>query len=76
MCLNTLHSIRSPGVTWGGVAQLAGQGVNRYSLKVGDPVVIAGNPDRDPSAHIMRMVTLRRTTDGFGWGTREGEVVD
>jgi hypothetical protein len=68
--------LRRWAVTWGGAAQLSGQGVNRYTLKIGDNVVITGNPGRDASAHMMRMVTLRRTSDGFGWGTREGEVVD
>jgi hypothetical protein len=63
-------------VEWGGAGLLTGQGVTRDTLKVGDPVVITGNPGRDPADHRLRMVSLKRTTDGFGWGQRAGEVVD
>ena len=57
-------------IEWGGAGLLQGQGVTRDTLKVGDPVIITGNPGRDPADHRMRMVTLKRTTDGFGWGGR------
>lgn len=61
---------------WGGTGQLGGQGVTRETLKPGDYVVITGNPGRDPADRRVRMLTLRRPTDGFGWGQRPGEVVD
>jgi hypothetical protein len=63
-------------IEWGGAGQLAGQGVTRETLKPGDVVVISGNPGRNPAEHRVRMVTLRRPSDGFGWGDREGEVVN
>lgn len=63
-------------VEWGGVGQLAGQGVTRETLKTGDVVVITGNPGRNPADRRIRMVTLRRQSDGFGWGVRPGETVD
>jgi len=63
-------------VEWGGVGQLAGQGVTRETLKTGDVVVITGNPGRNPADHRIRMVTLRRPLDGFGWGDRPGQTVD
>lgn len=63
-------------VEWGGAGQLGGQGVNRDTLKPGDFVVIMGSPGRNPADHRVRMVSLRRPKDGFGWGTRPGEVVD
>jgi len=63
-------------VEWGGAGQLAGQGVTRETLKPGDVVVISGNPGRNPAEHRIRMLTLRRPSDGFGWGDRAGEVVD
>ena len=50
-------------IEWGGVGQLNGQGVTRTTLKYGDPVIITANPSRTP------------TSDGFGWGTRPGEVI-
>jgi hypothetical protein len=63
-------------VEWGGAGQLAGQGVTREALKPGDVVVISGNPGRNPADHRIRMVTLRRPSDGFGWGTQPGQTVD
>jgi hypothetical protein len=63
-------------VEWGGAGQLGGQGVTRETLKPGDHVVISGAPGRNPADHRIRMVSLRRPKDGFGWGARPGEVVD
>lgn len=63
-------------VEWGGAGQLAGQGVTRETLKPGDVVIITGNPGRNPADHRVRMVTLRRVSDGFGWGTQPGQTVD
>ena len=63
-------------VEWGGAGQLGGQGVTRETLKPGDLVVISGSPGRNPADHRVRMVSLRRPKDGFGWGQRPGEVVD
>ena len=65
------------GVEWGGAGQLGGQGVNRYTLKAGDEVIITGRPGRSyDSDHRVLMQTLKRKSDGFGWGAREGEIVD
>jgi hypothetical protein len=63
-------------VEWGGAGQLGGQGVTRETLKPGDVVVISGSPGRNPAEHRVRMISLRRPKDGFGWGQRPGEVVD
>ena len=63
-------------VEWGGAGQLAGQGVTRETLKPGDVVAITGNPGRNAGEHRIRMVTLRRSSDGFGWGDRPGETVE
>jgi len=60
-------------VEWGGAGVLEGQGITRDSLKAGDAVVITGSPGRDVTEHRMRMSSLRRTSDGFGWGTKPGE---
>jgi len=62
-------------IEWGGVGQLNGQGVTRTTLKYGDPVIITANPSRTPNDHKLHMLTLKRTSDGFGWGTRPGEVI-
>jgi hypothetical protein len=63
------------GVEWGGLGVLAGQGVTRESLRPGDHVIITGNPGRNPEDHRVRMRSLLRPADGFGWGF-EGEDFD
>jgi hypothetical protein len=61
-------------IEWGGAGQLAGQGVTRETLRAGDMVVIIGNPGRNADDHRLRMVSLRRPTDGFEWGVKAGET--
>jgi hypothetical protein len=63
-------------IEWAAAGQLGGAGVTRDSLKVGDSVVITGNPARDPADQRLRMVSVKRTSDGFNWGFRQGQVVD
>jgi hypothetical protein len=65
-------------VEWGGATSLTGQGVTRTTLKVGDEVTITGNPARGLNSGVYRlkMNTLLRKSDGFGWGTKPGETVD
>ena len=63
------------GIEWGGAGQLAGQGVTRESLKAGDHVIITGNPSRDAALHRLRMRSLLRPSDGYGWGF-QGETFD
>jgi hypothetical protein len=50
--------------------------VTRESLHTGDHVIISGTPARNPDDHRVSMVTLRRPRDGFGWGSKPGEVVE
>ena len=61
-------------VEWAAAGQLAGTFVD--SLKAGDPVVISGNPARDPADMRLRMVTVKRTSDGANWGFRAGQTVN
>jgi hypothetical protein len=63
-------------VEWGGAGQLGSQGVTNETLKYGDIVTIIGNPGREAADHRIRMLSLRRKSDNFGWGQRPGEVVD
>jgi len=57
-------------VEWVGAAELGGQGVTRETLKLGDYVIVSGWPGRNPSEHRVRMMSLRRPSDGFGWKMR------
>jgi hypothetical protein len=54
-------------VEWGGGGQLSREGVSRDSLKPGDHVIITGNPGRNPEDHRVRMRSIKRPSDGFGW---------
>lgn len=57
-------------IEWVGAAELGGQGVTRDTLKLGDYVVVSGSPGRNPADHRVRMMSLRRPKDGFGWKIR------
>jgi Family of unknown function (DUF6152) len=63
-------------IEWQGATQLGANGVSAQSIRPGDPVIVSGNPGRVAAEHRILLVTIKRTTDGFGWGTRAGEVVD
>lgn len=55
-------------IEWSGVAQLGAQGVTRETFKLGDHLIISGNPGQHPSDRRVRLISLRRPSDGFGWG--------
>jgi hypothetical protein len=73
---NTEGNLIRWAIEWGGTGQLGSQGVTRDTLKVGDRVIITGNPGHNPSEHRIRMLMVRRPKDGFTWGARADEVVD
>ena len=61
---------------WRSAGSLGQQNIKRDSLKAGEEVVITMNPSRTPADHRGALVTLHGKSDGFGWGTRPGEVVE
>jgi len=61
---------------WRSAGSLGQQNIKRDSLKAGEEVVVTINPSRTPADHRGALVTLHRKSDGFGWGTRPGEVVE
>ncbi len=63
-------------VEWGGAGQLGSQGITSGTLRPGDEVIVVGNPGRKAGDFRVRMRSLRRTSDGFGWGQAPGEVFD
>jgi len=63
-------------IEWAGVSQLDNAGIKKESLKVGDDIVIVGNPSRVPGEYRLLMVNLKRPLDGFSWGSKPGEKVD
>ena len=55
-------------VEWGGGGQLGSQGVQRETLRPGDHVIVVGEPGRDPDDLRMRMISIKRPSDGWSWG--------
>ena len=62
-------------IEWAAPNQLAGRGITRETLRPGDHVIITGNPGRNPADHRIRMLTLLRPKDNFGWGQSPDETV-
>jgi len=61
-------------VEWAAAGQLGG--TIATSIKAGDPVTVTGNPARDPADMRLRMVNVRRTSDGANWGFTVGQFVN
>ena len=53
---------------WGPASQLGRQGVTKDTLKIGDRVIVTGNPGRTAEDHRIRMVNITRPSDGWKWG--------
>jgi hypothetical protein len=62
------------GGEWGGVTQLSEGGVTKFTLKVGDKVIITGAPSRDTEEHKILIQTVTRpavgSTPEFKWTGR------
>ena len=54
-------------IEWAGLSALSGNGVTRESLRIGDHVVVSGNPGRNPEEHRMRLLSIERPSDGWTW---------
>lgn len=54
-------------IEWGAAGQLAQQGVNAGTLRVGDKVVVMGSPGRNADDHRMRMRSITRPAAGWKW---------
>ena len=64
--------MRRWAIEWAGVNVLTGEGISRTTLRIGDKVVVTGNPGRVPSDFRMRMLSIERPEDGWKWrGTFE-----
>jgi Family of unknown function (DUF6152) len=54
-------------IEWAGISALSGNGVTRESLRIGDHVVVMGNPGRNPEEHRLRLLSIERPSDGWTW---------
>jgi hypothetical protein len=61
------------GIEWGGASLLMRQGLTRTSFKPGDEVIIDGQPSRERTDYRMRMESILRPSDNFGWGFNNEE---
>lgn len=55
-------------IEWAGVSGLAGSGITRTTLRIGDEVIVRGNPGRNAGDHRLRMLSIDRPADGLHWG--------
>ena len=55
-------------IEWAGVSGLAGAGITRTTLRIGDDVIVRGNPGRNESDYRLRMLSIDRPADGLHWG--------
>lgn len=64
--------MRRWAIEWAGINVLTGEGISRETLRIGDRVVVTGNPGRVPADYRMRMLSIERPEDGWKWrGTFE-----
>lgn len=54
-------------IEWAGVSALSGNGVTRESLRIGDRVVVTGNPGRNAEEYRLRLLSIDRPSDGWSW---------
>ena len=59
--------MRRWAIEWAGVNVLTGEGISRTTLRIGDKVIVTGNPGRVPSDFRMRMLSIERPEDGWKW---------
>ncbi len=54
-------------IEWGGGGALGRDAVTRETLKPGDKVIVTGNPGRNAADHRIRLNSIKRPSDGWGW---------
>ena len=59
--------MRRWAIEWAGVNALTGEGISRETLRIGDQVVVKGNPGRVAADYRMRMLSITRPVDGWEW---------
>jgi len=60
-------------IEWTGVSELGAEGVTSETLKLGDHLILSGNLGQNASDRRVRLTSLRRPSDGFGWEMRLGQ---
>ena len=52
---------------WSGAGRLGRNGVTAETLKLGDHLVITGQPGRKPEERRMHVLTMARPSNGWAW---------
>ena len=52
---------------WSNPNRLARDGVTRTTLNIGDVVIVAGSPGRNPDEHRLHLKAIQRVADGWEW---------
>ncbi len=56
---------RTWAVEFDTATKLISSGISHEALRQGDRISVCGNPGRDPGKYKLRMLTLRRSSDGL-----------
>jgi thiamine monophosphate kinase len=62
--------VRRWAIEWAGVGTLSGEGVSRETLRIGDHVIVSGNPGRNAADYRLRLLSIERPLDGWKWQGR------
>lgn len=52
---------------WSNPNRLARDGVTKTTLNIGDVVIVAGSPGRNPDEHRIHLKAIQRVGDGWEW---------
>ena len=52
---------------WSNPNRLARDGVTKTTLNIGDVVIVAGSPGRNPDEHRVHLKAIQRVADGWEW---------
>jgi hypothetical protein len=55
-------------VEWASPQRLRDRGVTAQTLRVGEPLLVMGNPHRDAEVRSVRALSVRRSSDGVELG--------
>ena len=58
------------GGEWGGVTQLTESGVTKFTLKVGDKIIVDGAPSRDTEEHKVLVRAVKKSDGSWQWQGR------
>jgi hypothetical protein len=55
---------------WSNPNRLARDGITKTTLNIGDVLIVAGSPGRNPDEHRLHLKAVQRPADGWEWPER------